>query len=388
MKVAYVTHTRFPTEKAHGHQVAHVASALSALGHKVTVVAPGVRNNIHQDHVKYYNLSQKFPIENLPTYDALQSPIIPGRFAMRVTMRSYRGSIKKYFADNTFDLLYARSPHVVASLISTGMPVALELHALPKRGRSRFVALCNKCTLVVCLTSAMQQELLSWGVKKKKTIVEGDAVDLSRFKNLPSVASAKHHFHVPEGVPVIGYVGSLVTMDRLEKGVDLLLRAAANLKKKKEHVFVFIVGGPELWTKKYRKLALSLGLTDHDFLIHGPVQSKLVSDAIKACDICVYPAPDSKHPYFVRDTSPLKLFEYLASGQPILCADIPPVRDIVTKDSVRFFHPGSVSSLIGGIREMVEHPKESKERAKNGAKIVKNHTWEKRMERIIQELPQ
>jgi spore maturation protein CgeB len=64
------------------------------------------------------------------------------------------------------------------------------------------------------------------------------------------------------------------------------------------------------------------------------------------------------------------------------------VRDIVTKDSVRFFHPGSVSSLIGGIREMVEHPKESKERAKNGAKIVKNHTWEKRMERIIQELPQ
>lgn len=386
MKIAYVTHTRFPTEKAHGHQIARVGEALTKLGHDVTLVSPDILNVTHGDHVKYYHLEKGFTAKKIETYDAFQSKIIPGRFAFLFTMHSYRGSLKKYFADNTFDVLYARSPQVLPALLSTKIPVVLELHTLPKRGRSRFTALCKKCRRIVCLTTPMKHELVAWGVPAKKIIVEGDAVDLERFAKLPSRKKAKHHFGLPEDRLVIGYIGSLVTMDKVQKGVDILIKAMPSLKQHYPNVLLFVVGGPENWMERYRKMCIEIGLTDHDFLFHGPVQTKIVPDTMAACDICVYPAPEPKHQYFKRDTSPLKLFEYLASGTPVVCADIPPVKDIVDKSIVRFFHAGSVSSLAGGIRDVLDHPKEAKIRSAKGLKMITNHSWEKRMKRILDTL--
>tara|TARA_Y100000310_G_scaffold71946_1_gene67870 strand:+ start:39092 stop:40264 length:1173 start_codon:yes stop_codon:yes gene_type:complete len=386
VKIAYVTHTRFPTEKAHGHQIARVGEALTKLGHDVTLVSPDIKNAIRHEHVQYYHLEKDFEAKKLKTFDAFQSKIIPGRFAFLFTMKSYRGSLREYFADNKFDILYARSPQVLPALLKTGIPVVLELHTLPKRGRSRFTALCKKCKRVVCLTTPMRDELVSWGMPAKKIIVEGDAVDLERFEKLPAPKKAKHHFALPDDRLIIGYVGSLVTMDKVQKGVDILMKAMPSLKQHYPNVFLFVVGGPDNWIERYRKQALHLGLTDHDFLFHGSVRPKLVPDAIAACDICVYPSPVPKHQYFKRDTSPLKLFEYLAAGKPVVCADIPPVRDAVDKTLVRFVHPGSVSSLSGGIRDVLEHPKEAKERSAKGLKMIKNHSWKKRMERILREL--
>ena len=383
MKIAYVTHTRFPTEKAHGHQIARVSEALVKLGHDVTLVSPDILNAINHHHTQYYHLEKDFTAEKLQTFDAFQSKIIPGRAAFLVTMKAYRGSLRKYFADNKFDLLYARSPQVLPAILKTGIPVVLELHTLPKRGRSRFTALCKKCKKVVCITGPMRDELVSWGVSAKKIIVEGDAVDLERFANLSTPKKAKHHFALPEDRLIIGYVGSLVTMDKVQKGVDILIKAMPSLKQHYPNVFLFVVGGPQNWIDRYRKLVIHAGLTDHDFLFHGPVRPKLVPDAMAACDICVYPSPVPKHQYFKRDTSPLKLFEYLASGKPVVCADIPPVRDTVDKTLVRFVHAGSVSSLAGGIRDVLENPKPAEERSKKGLKMIKNHTWEKRMKRVL-----
>lgn len=383
MKIAYITHTRYPTEKAHGHQIARVGEALTALGHDVTLVSPDILNTIRQNHVGYYHLEKDFSVEKLPTFDAFQSKIVPGRLAFLFTMRAYRGSLREYFADNTFDLLYARSPQVLPALLKTGTPVVLELHTLPKRGRSRFVALCKKCKRIVCLTGPMRDELVQWGVPKASIIVEGDAVDLQRFAKLPTSKKAKHHYAIPDDRIVIGYVGSLVTMDTVQKGVEILIKAMPLLKQHIPNAFLFVVGGPDLWIQKYRKLALHTGLTDHDFLFHGAVSPKLVPDALAACDICVYPSPEPKHLYFKRDTSPLKLFEYLASATPVVCADIPPVRDVFTKEVVRFVHAGSVSSLAGGLRDVLDHPEDAKKRSAKGVKLVKNHTWQKRMKRII-----
>lgn len=383
MKIAYVTHTRFPTEKAHGHQIARVAEAMVKLGHDVTVVSPDIQNAVRKHHLEYYHLKKDFSAEKLATYDAYQSKVIPGRFAFLFTMRSYRGSLLNYFADNRFDLLYARSPQVVASLVRTGRPVVLELHTLPRIRKSQFVANCKKCKKIVCLTSPMRDELVSLGVPKSKVIVEGDAVDLERFAKLPSAKKAKHHFAVPEDRKVIGYIGSLVTMDRVQKGVDILIKAMPLVRKTGHRPFLLVVGGPEEWLDRYRKLAIHAGLTDDDFKFHGSVPAKLVPDAIAACDVCVYPSPNPKHPFFRRDTSPLKIFEYLAAGKPVICADIPPVRDVLTKDLVRFVHSGSPTSLAGGIREVLEHPQDAKKRSQNGLKMIKNYSWEKRMKRIL-----
>ncbi|MCA9370798.1 MAG: glycosyltransferase, partial [Candidatus Peregrinibacteria bacterium] len=188
MKIAYIAHTRFPTEKAHGHQVARVCEALTALGHDVTLIAPGVHNEVRESYTTYYHLTHVFPLKHLPTKDALLSPVIPGRFAMRCTMQSYGKELKQYLRENDFDLLYARSPLVLAPILASHMPVVLELHTLPRVRTQKFVKQCMHCKRIVCLTTPMKDELVSWGVNEEHILVEGDAVDLESFSKVDAGA--------------------------------------------------------------------------------------------------------------------------------------------------------------------------------------------------------
>jgi glycosyltransferase involved in cell wall biosynthesis len=383
VRITYVTHTRFPTEKAHGNQVAQVCAGLAALGHKVTLVAPTVRNTITEDAYGYYGVPRGFRILYPGTFDALGSKLVPGPLSFAVSMWSYRRVLQSFLMQQPADLLYVRSPSLLPPLLASGTPVMLELHTLPNFFHRRFVRQCNRCFRVICLTSPMRDALVRWGVDPVRISVEGDAVDLERFADLPSQSEAKGKWGLPKDVPVIGYIGSLVTRNTLEKGVRELLGALAILTKRDVKTFGFVVGGPASWRRIYESHARELGLGPDDIQFQDRVQPLLVSSAIAACDVCVYPAPRSSDPFFYRDTSPLKLFEYLASGRPTVCANLPPVRDVVDDTVVRLCQPGDPSAFADGIAWVLEHPEEARTMADKGKELVKNHTWTERMRRIV-----
>ena len=383
MRIIYVTHTRFPTEKAHGFQVASVCNALAKLGNDVTLAAPTVWNSITRDAFSYYRIPETFALHTLAHFDALRSPLVPGFAGFALSMFFYRRALARFLAVTKADLLYTRSPLVLPALLATGIPVVLELHTLPAHFAARFVKQCNRCARVVCLTTPMRDALLAMGAEERRVIVEGDAVDTARFAHLPSPARSKVRWDLDDDLADIGYIGSLVTFNTLRKGVDDLIDAIRDLVREKKKVFGWVVGGPPAWREKYRKLASCKGLTVENIVFQDPIMPNLVADAMNACDVLVYTAPQSDHPYFQRDTSPLKLYEYLASGRPVVCADIPPVRDIADPTVVRFYQPGSGRSLAGAIMDVLEHPVQARERAKRAHALMEEHTWEKRMGRIL-----
>lgn len=387
VRIAYVNHGRFPTEKAYGFQIAQMCEAMMALGHEVTLICPAVRNAIRESPRQYYGLRSGPRIVLLPARNFL-SPLVPGFLRFAYSMWPYGNAVRDFVRGEKFDLLYIRSPFLLRAAIDTRIPVILELHALPRFLRGRFVTLCHHCKNVVCLTGPMRDELMSWGVDAGKIIAEADGVDLRRFGTLPSSEAAKARWHLPHDRPVVGYVGSLVTRETLEKGVRKLIDAMQNGEWKMENTtrykpFLWIVGGPQQWIDTYRAHAASIGLSAEDVRFQGFVNAADVPSAIAACDICVYPAPKSDHPYFLRDTSPLKLFEYLAAGRPVVCADLPPIRDIVDEKSVRFFKPGDSEDLATAIDDVLAHPEEARRRAEEGRRIAEKHSWEERMRRIL-----
>ncbi len=385
MRITYVAHTRFPTEKAHGHQMAQVCDALAELGHSVTLVAPTVRNAIKDEPHTYYGIPKSFHVIHPGTFDALGSRFVPGKLGFMIGMWSYRRVLKDYLKDHASDLLYTRSPSVLPALLHTGTPVILELHTLPNFLRRRFVRLCGACHRVVCLTSLQRESLIAWGADPSNIVVEADGVDLSRFESIPAPSVARKEWDLPEGVPVIGYAGSLITRRTVEKGVGELITALSLLKKAGRKHVGLIAGGPASQKDIYEEQARKLGLSSQDIRFLGPVPAADVPRVIAAFDIAVYPAPASRHAYFWRDTSPLKLFEYLAAGRPIACADLPPLRDIVDESIVRFCKAGDPASLAECITWLLDHQQEAEKMAEKGKEIVKQHSWTKRMERIIGE---
>jgi glycosyltransferase involved in cell wall biosynthesis len=168
----------------------------------------------------------------------------------------------------------------------------------------------------------------------------------------------------------------------LEKGVGELIDAVAILRKKGVMVFCWIVGGPSSWLGAYKRRAQEHGLTSKDICFQGAIPVRRVASAIAACDICVYPAPKSRHTYFLRDTSPLKLFEYLAARRNIVCVDLPPIRDIVDESLVHFCVPGDAPDLARAIEQAIQEPLHNSERR---AEVVHYHSWSQRMGRILAE---
>lgn len=381
MRITYITHTRFPTEKAHGKQIAEVCSALGDIGHKVTLVCPRVRNNILASPHDYYNLPENFEVRYLHHIDGSVQWWIPGILRFAVTMFFYRRALRNFLLHHESDALYVRSVQLVSLLPKMQVPVIAELHTIPRRNLQKLVKALNQCTRIVCLTKPMQQELVALGVEEERTVVEGDGVLLSRFEKIETAESVREQLHVPKGRIMIGYVGSLVTRNTIEKGVGELVGALALLKEQGKQVTGVIVGGPPNWKVKYIQQARSLGLTDEDVVFIDRVPPKDVPSILCASDVLVFPAPASDHPYFLRDTSPLKLFEYLASGKPIVCADIPPVRDAVDEQSVQFVQPGDVPGIAQAVESAAAENSDT--RAAKRKELATWYSWQNRMKRIL-----
>lgn len=381
MKITYVTHTRFPTEKAHGHQIVQVCAAMGRLGHDVTLIHPNIWTGIEGDIWGYYNVEKVFNIQCIHSFDALSTWWVPGFLAFAISMWSYRRALRKFLKNHEADLFFCRSWEVLDPMLATGTRTVLELHTLPRRGLQKFVRQCNACWKVVCLTSPMREEVVRWGVQPDKVIVESDGVDLARFSHV--ARHTKEEWELPTNIPIIGYVGSFVTQNNMEKGIGELVEALGVLKERGGHVFGLLVGGVDRGDRYGRK-GTSCGLIQlDDFQIRPQVSSSLVPSVLSLCDICVYPAPRSNHHYFIRDTSPLKLFEYLAAGKPIVCAELPPIRDIVDETMVTFCTPGDPESLADAITWVLDHPAEAQEKARKGREHVKKFDWVERMRRIL-----
>ena len=379
MRIAYCAHVRLPSERAHGHQIAHVCDALAKLGHDVTLFAPMRRSAIEQDYHTYYGAEKAVQVTYLPSFDQHTLPIGKGFIGLFLSNISLRRAFRKALAGVQFDLLYTRSPVLLPPLLSSGIPVLLELHQLPRHNQKAFVRLCNRCRSVACLTSPMRGELLQLGVDASKLLVEGDAVNLFEFQGMPSASEARKHIGFQTNRMVVGYVGRLKTLE-MEKGVAELLNALS-MAKAERLFFGLVVGGPEQDKKQYEAMAASLKLTADDVRFTGEVPAAAVPTALAACDVLVMPFPDK--PHYRKYMSPLKMFEYMASGKPIVTSDLPPVRDVLSEKAAVFCEPGNADSLLRALRFIIANPDDAADRAHAASALVQEHSWEKRMERIL-----
>ena len=382
MRIAYCTNVRLPSERAHGRQIAKVVEALMERGHEVEVFAPFRKNPIEQSFESYYGLASPVTFHRIGSFDGIASFWTPGILGLKVTTWLFAKNLKKALAESSqgFHLIYTRTPEILPALLPLGIPVILELHRIPYLGRSRFLKLIDQCKLVVALTSQMRQSLIEMGVSSVPVIAEGDAVDLHEFESLPNPQETRAALNVPPNIPLIVYTGQLKSMG-LSKGIPELLGALELLQERGLSFHAVIAGGPDAERVRFER-SLSKELRPH-LQFTGHISHLKIPTLLTAADILVYPAPKSSHPFYMRDTSPLKLFEYMAAERPIVTADLPPIHDALDPTMAIFVPPGNAQALADGIREVLEHPEDSEKRSRLARAHSENFTWEKRMERIL-----
>src|SRR5262249_15264938 len=143
---------------------------------------------------------------------------------------------------------------------------------------------------------------------------------------------------------LVGYAGHLYPW----KGVDVVIGAIAAITDARG----LIVGGhaqePDL--ARVRALAASLHCAGR-ITFTGQLPPADVAARLAVADVLVLPNPPSA--ISNTFTSPLKLFEYMASGRPIVASDLPSIREVLADDrNALLVDAGNPQAFTAAIRRI------------------------------------
>lgn len=394
MKIVYIANARLPTEKAHGYQIVKTCDAFSRLGAEVTILKPYRHQPDpklrRQSVFEYYGVEPTFQLQTLHNIDVLRwQPILPRMAYPTLTVLHdllwgfYATFVAKRYAA---DIYYTRNPEVAYWLATFGLPTVFEAIDIPKRLYRRILLrLSHHSSLkhVIAVTAGLKEQLIKMGFNEKMITVVPDAVDLSNFENLPSKNVCRDRFQLPKHSAVVGYIGRFQTKGT-EKGVPELLKAMAHLQTDREKLLL-CVGGPMDAVPAYLTQADDLGLSRSAIRFVDRVPNVEVPYWIKACDVVTIPWAWTE--FSAHYTSPLKLFEYMAAGVPIVASRLPSLCEILRHgENGWLVEPGNPVALATGIEDMLSNENRSAGLARQAGIDVQSYSWSNRAARILNSL--
>jgi len=367
MKLAYLSTARVPDDWAHVFHIMHMCEAFAHQGAEVKLVVPrrgATPTGGRQDPFEYNGVESNFTIVRLPCLDLF--PGTTSRLLFYIRNISFFISARFYLWFIKVDVIYTREAWAGYFFRN----FFFEAHTA--QGRS---LLFSGARSIVCLTSFIKDIFVKRGFPARNILVEPDAVNLKQFAHLIPKVEARTKCGLPQDKSLIGYVGTLKTMN-IDKG----LHAAITAMKAVPEAMLVVVGGDREHVEEYRSLAEHGGLASR-VIFTGTVPHASVPVYLSAFDVVVAPFPDIEH--YRLYMSPLKVFEYMASGIPMVVSDLPSLREILTEKTARFVKAGDVKELALALNNLLSHPDIAQVQGLAARKEVERYTWDKRAERIL-----
>lgn len=347
-----------------------MCEALASAGFEVELTIPLRFNKMLGDPFAFYSVKKNFEVKKIFSLDLLPAEKLFGKIAFYAQVLSFAFFARQYAKKSGADFIYCRDNILLSSLLNVDKKVIFEAHVFPEKVNKNQIELWNKCHKIVVITDGLKKLFVERGLSEEKVLVAPDGVDLKYFSISETKEECRKKSGLPEDKKIILYTGHLYKW----KGIDTLLESAKFLK---DFLFVF-VGGTEKDVEIFK--AKIEGLENVLALGHHPYGE--IPYFQKAADILVLPNTATEKISSVY-TSPLKLFEYMASGAPIVASNLPSIREILNEDTAWFFEADNAKSLAGTIKEAIENEKESTEKAEQSLEEVKKYTWDKRAENIL-----
>lgn len=173
----------------------------------------------------------------------------------------------------------------------------------------------------------------------------------------------------------VGFLGTLKPWH----GVSDLVEAFARFHYQSPETRLVIVGdGPE--RENIESMIVSLDL-EEAVQMKGAMPHDQVPSVLRTWDVAVAPYPDISNFYF----SPLKIFEYMAAGLPVVASDIGQIKDLVQNESNGLLcPPGDLNALVLALHFLKENPVLRRRLGTQARATVLDHfTWDKVAKEVL-----
>src|SRR3989344_2567710 len=202
MKITYIANIRFPTERAHGVQIAKTCEAFVHIGNEVALWVPRRHTNISEDPASYYGLRASFPVRRLFTIDS----VAWGRVGFFLESTLFALSVFVETRRAKADIYYCRGEIVVAILNLFGVPVVWESHTGAWGLFGKFAA--QRARGIVVISRGLKEFYIGKGISASKILVAPDGVDLDDFAHSTYQADARTRLGLPADASIVMYIGS------------------------------------------------------------------------------------------------------------------------------------------------------------------------------------
>ncbi len=381
-ELVVVANTRLPSRRAQGLQVAQSAAAFARAGVATTVLHALRRAHVDlppgTDALDWYGVPRG-PRPRLRAVRCVDWIERVPRALQYVPARLQELTFARHAA------LLALDEHPGARVLSREIECALrlvraghrrtflEVHRVPGgRARRRWMLEAARGARgVLAISGGVREDLLSLGVRCDVR-VEHDGFEPARFAALPSRESARAELQLPADAPLAVYTGGLLAW----KGAEVLVEAARALP---EAYFVLAGGLPDD-VERVRRAAGGLP----NVRIDGFQAPERVALYLAAGDVGV--VPNRARPAIsARYTSPLKVFEAMAAGLPLVASDLPSLREILRhEEDALLVAPDDPAALAAGLRRLLA---DAGLRSRIAARLRQrsaDHGWDPRAVRILE----
>ncbi|MFO0974151.1 MAG: glycosyltransferase family 4 protein [Phycisphaerae bacterium] len=240
-----------------------------------------------------------------------------------------------------------------AYLVEMNAPMAEESARFRDSGLRSLALEVERQTLlaadrVMTVSAPLRDHVIeSVGVSPERVVVVPNGVQRELFARAPERAAARAEAGVPGEALVIGFVGSL----KVWHGVELLLVAFAAARRELPGAHLLVVGEGKL-LEHYRARAAGLGLARHVTFFGGAEHAR-VPRLLAAMDLAVAPYLPLESFYF----SPLKLYEYLAAGLPVVASRLGQITEVITDGREGLLvTPGDAGELAAALSRLGRDP--------------------------------
>lgn len=382
MNVLYVSLSYVPSRRASSVHVMKMCAALHRAGHEVRLLAKrsdepaavddatdpakSMRSRATPEAAAHaFYGTTGFAIEMLPRPKPRGGGIVFAAATLAQLVARRRAT----------DLVYSRDLIGALAALELRMPTIAELHGIPDsprlRAAIRRIVGHRALRGLVVISEALRRDLEALALlpRHAPVIVAHDAADPP---GPIGVARPK------PGRPRLGYVGNLYP----GRGVDLVIELARLLPA----CDVEIVGGSERDLAHWRAQPLPENLQ-----LAGFVRPADLAAHYASFDVLLMPYPRSGvgvasgKSDTSRWCSPMKMFEYMAAGAPIISSDLPVLGEVLRHDHNALIAPaGDAPAWAAAVTRLLEDPELAARLAQTAYDdLVRDHTWDARVQTIL-----
>ena len=368
MKIVYISDSIIPSRTANSIQVMKMCNAFAKNGHSVVLFCPycpGLNEKNVKEVYDFYGVEKSFKIIKIPSWNYKIFSHIYGMLCVLIILLINP------------DLVYGRGLSGLVWAAFVGKRVIYEIHKPNEiEGRkAKYLMKSPKLQYIVTISNRLKEAVLL-KIRNNKVIVAHDASDIN--ENICGEYMQKQLLYKNTTVN-IGYTGHLYP----GKGGEIIVKLAEIMPNICFHVY----GGFKKDILKFNKVGLK------NVIFHGFINPGNVPAVLNKLDILLLPALDKvfidgsnpRAPNISKYMSPLKMFEYMASGRPIISSDLPVLREILSNKSNCLLVPhDDISKWQEAIEYLLMNPKFAEELGRTAKETLeKKHTWDKRARAVL-----